>query len=320
MDESQFIGQLSVPRESVPSPQWEVTTSDMTPRLDTFLQSRLPTVPKREILEWIVTRRVRVNAQVGRKGDRLHPGDHVALLAPTILPANPQLTIRIVFTDEALVVLDKPAGMPSVALRHDETNTVPNFLLAHFPETATVSPRSLEAGVVHRLDTATSGLLLVARTPYTYIALRKAFTSHVVEKHYVVFVEGQLRRSGQRTSDLAAAGKRGQRMREVADGKGQRACTIYTPLERFPRHTLVHVTIPTGVRHQIRVHLAALGHPIVGDTLYGGSLEYAARLCLHATTLAFPHPLTGKRVRFESPLPEDFREEGTVTNDKGAIT
>ena len=308
MDESQFLGQLGVPREFVPSQQWEVTTSDRAPRLDTFLQSRLPTVTKREIIGWITAGRVRINAKVGKKGDRLYPGDIVALLAVLTLPANPRLTIRIVFTDEGIVALDKPAGVPSVALRHDETDTVPNFLLANFPETATVSVRALEAGVVHRLDTATSGLLLVARTPYAYAALRRAFATHAVEKHYVALVKGQLRRAGQRTSALAPTGKRGQQMREVADGKGQRACTIYTPLEWFPQYTLVRVTIPTGVRHQIRVHLAALGHPIVGDALYG-STEGAARLCLHATTLAFPHPLTGERMQLESPLPEDFYQE-----------
>ena len=283
-----------------------MTAGDIAPRLDTFLQSRLPTVTKREIVQWIATGRVRINAKMGKKGDRLSPGDHVVLLVSPTLSANPQLAIGVVFTDEAVVVLDKPAGMPSVALRHDETNTVPNFLLANFPETVMASSRALEAGVIHRLDTATSGLLLVARTPYAYTALRQAFTAQTVEKQYVALVEGQLHSSGQRTSALAPKGKRGQQMREVAASDGQRACTLYTPLERFPHHTLVRVTIPTGVRHQIRVHLAALGHPIVGDTLYG-STERAARLCLHAATLAFSHPFTGEWVQFESPLPEDFQ-------------
>ena len=102
----------------------------------------------------------------------------------------------MLFADEALLILDKPAGIPSIALRHDETNTVPNFLLAHFPETATVSPRPLETGVVHRLDTSTSGLLLVARTPFAYTTLRQAFHSHTVEKQYLALVEGQVRNRG----------------------------------------------------------------------------------------------------------------------------
>ncbi len=288
------------------SHQWKVTASDTSPRLDAFLHACLPAVAKREIVEWIVAGRVRLNAKPGKKGDRLHGGDQVSVIAPVSLVANPQLAIPVLFTDEALLILDKPAGIPSIALRHDETDTVSNFLLAHFPETTTASPRPLEAGVVHRLDTSTSGLLVVARTPYAYTALREIFHRHTVDKQYCALVEGQVRHKGQRESWLTPEGKRGQRMREGALGEGQRASTIYTPIESFPRHTLLHITIPTGVRHQIRVHLAALGHPIVGDVRYG-SMEHDARLCLHATALALTHPLTGKRVRVESPLPEDFQ-------------
>jgi 23S rRNA pseudouridine1911/1915/1917 synthase len=263
-------------------------------------------VAKREIIEWVAAGRVRLNARPGKKGDRLHTGDQVSLIAPVSLTANPQLAIPVIFADEALLILDKPAGIASIALRHSETDTVPNFLLAHFPETATASPRPLEGGVVHRLDTSTSGLLVVARTPYAYTALRAEFHGHAVDKQYCALVEGQVRHKGQRESWLTPEGTRGQTMREGDLGEGQRAITVYAPIEWFPRHTLLRVAIPTGVRHQIRVQLAALGHPIVGDARYG-STEHDARVCLHATTLAFTHPLTGKRVRFESPLPEDFQ-------------
>jgi 23S rRNA pseudouridine1911/1915/1917 synthase len=306
VDESFFIRQLSGPRETTPSQQWEVTERHSALRLDTFLHSHLPAVAKREIVEWLASGRVRINSKPGKKGDRLHSGDQVSLITPTLLAANPRLAIRVLFADEALLILDKLAGIPSIALRHDETDTVPNFLLAHFPETATASPHPLEAGVVHRLDTSTSGLLIVARTSFAYTALRKAFQSHTVEKQYLALVEGQLHQKGQRESWLTPEGKRGKRMREGVPGEGQRACTIYAPLELFPQHTLLRLTIPTGVRHQIRVQLATLGHPIVGDVLYG-STERGTRLCLHATELTFTHPLTGKRVQFRSPLPEDFQ-------------
>jgi 23S rRNA pseudouridine1911/1915/1917 synthase len=288
-----------------PSQQWEVTDSAITLRLDAFLHAHLPAVAKREIIEWIGAGRVHINARPGKKGDRLHSGDHVSLAALATLAANPHLAMRVLFADEAFLILDKPAGIPSIALRHHETDTVPNFLLVHFPETAAASPRPLEAGVVHRLDTSTSGLLIVARTPFAYTALRQAFDNHTVEKHYLALVEGQLRNHGQRESWLAPEGKRGQRMREGVSGTGQRACTMYAPLESFPQYTLLRVTIPTGVRHQIRVQLAALGHPIVGDVLYG-STESGTRVCLHATALTLTHPLTGKRMQFRSPLPEDF--------------
>lgn len=306
MDESLFIRQLDNPHEVIPSQQWEVTESHTALRLDAFLHSRLSAVARREIIEWIAAGRVYINARPGKKGDRLHTGDHVSLVVLASLAANPQLAIRVLFADEALLILDKPTDIPSIALRHDETDTVPNFLLAHFRETATASPRPLEAGVVHRLDTSASGLLIVARTPFTYTELRKAFQSHTVEKQYLALVEGQVRNTGQRESWLTSEGKRGQRMCEDALGEGQRASMIYSPIESLPRHTLLSVTIPTGVRHQIRVQLAALGHPIIGDVLYGRT-EPGTRLCLHATALTFTHPLTGKRVQFQSPLPEDFQ-------------
>jgi 23S rRNA pseudouridine1911/1915/1917 synthase len=306
VDESLFIRQLDNPHQVISSQQWEVTESHTALRLDAFLHSRLPAVARREIIEWIAAGRVYINARPGKKGDRLHTGDHVSLVAFASLTANPQLAIRVLFADEALLILDKPAGIPSIALRHDETDTVPNFLLAYFRETATASPRPLEAGVVHRLDTSTSGLLIVARTPFTYTELRKAFQSHTVEKQYLALVEGQVRNTGQRESWLTSEGKRGQRMREDILGEGQWASTSYTPIESLPQHSLLRVSIPTGVRHQIRVQLAALGHPIVGDVRYG-STEYGTRLCLHATALTFTHPLTGKQVQFQSPLPEDFQ-------------
>lgn len=290
----------------VPPQHWKVTESYSAARLDTFLQAQLPGVTKREIIEWIAVARVHINARRGKKGDRLHQGDHVTLTAAAVLAANPQLAIRVCFADEALLILDKPAGIPSIALRHEETDTVPNFLLAHFPDTATASPRPLEAGVVHRLDTPTSGLLVVARTPGIYTTLRHAFHSHAVEKQYLALVEGHVRTLGQRASWLTSAGQRGQRMREEVWGKGQWAITNYVPLVASPSHTLLRVTIATGVRHQIRVQLAALGHPIVGDILYGSTAS-GTRLCLHATELTFAHPLTGERVQCGSSLPEDFQ-------------
>jgi 23S rRNA pseudouridine1911/1915/1917 synthase len=202
-------------------------------------------------------------------------------------------------------VANKPSGIPSIALRHDETDTVANFLLAHFPEIAAASPRPLEAGIVHRLDTATSGVLLAARTVQAYRALREQFTEHTVEKQYLALVHGRLQKPGERRSFLRPSGVRGRRLRETTKD-GLEAHTYFVPVIQFSHHTLIRVTILTGVRHQIRVHLAALGHPIVGDLLYGTPQE-TGRLCLHAELLAFSHPQTGARVDFTCPLPTDFQ-------------
>jgi 23S rRNA pseudouridine1911/1915/1917 synthase len=285
--------------------QWVVAASEEALRLDAFLTRYLSPLSRREIAELIASGQARVNERPSKKGARVHMGDTIT--APAVLPlsANAALAIRVVYIDDALVVLDKAAGIPSVALRHSETDTAANFLAACFPETLTAGPRPLECGLIHRLDTATSGVLLAARTPEAYASLREQFRARTVAKQYLAVVEGCLQSSGQVTFRLAPSGPRGQRMRVVADGQGQAVSTIYIPLATSERRTLLRVTITTGVRHQIRAHLAALGHPIVGDTHYG-SPNQAPRLYLHAETLTFTSPATGQRVHCASPAPQDF--------------
>lgn len=306
MDENQSLRQLAATAANHILRQWIVSDAESGRRLDIFLAAHLPAITRREIVEWIAARYAQVNGRVSTKGAAVHSGDTVTLRSSLTLLPNPQLPIQILWADDAIVVVNKPSGIPSVALRHDETDTVANFLLAHFPEVTAISPRPLEAGIVHRLDTATSGLLLAVRTTQAYSALREQFTKRAVEKQYLALVHGLLQPSGERRSVLRPIGTRGQRMREVITGKGQEAHTFYAPATHFSQHTLLRVTIFTGVRHQIRVHLATLGHPIVGDDLYGKQRE-AGRLCLHAETLSFLHPRTGKRVYFTCPPPEDFQ-------------
>jgi 23S rRNA pseudouridine1911/1915/1917 synthase len=307
VDESQRLAELGPPAEDPHSSQWVVSRKDVRLRLDTFLHDRLPSVARRELAEWIAAGHVCINGHVSKKGVRLSLGDIVTVRTLHFLSPNYTLPVRVLHSDSSFLALDKPSGIPSIALRHDESDTVANFLHAHFPETAAASPRPLEAGVVHRLDTSTSGLLIAARTRRAYTALRAQFTEHRVEKFYMALVEGRLQQSGQRASFLAPEGVKGRRMQENTHGRGYYAETSYTPLERLSHHTVVQVSMITGVRHQIRVHLAAAGYPIVGDTLYGALPS--ARLCLHAQRLIFVHPLNGERMELTSPLPEDFLRE-----------
>jgi 23S rRNA pseudouridine1911/1915/1917 synthase len=314
VDENESLGQLAV--DQTPQ-QWLVSTVDDGRRLDVFLSARLPQFTRREVIEEIAAGRARINGHVSAKGSPVRPGDTVTLTSPLTFFPNPHLPIQILWADDALVVLGKPSGIPSVALRHSETATVANFLLAHFPEAITASPRVLEAGIVHRLDTATSGVLLAARTTQTYRVLREQFAKQIVQKQYLALVHGQASRPGTRRSLLAPAGRRGQRMHELTTSNGQEAHTAYVPVSHFSNHTLIRVTIYTGVRHQIRVHLAALGYPIVGDAVYGPPGENT-RLCLHAETLSFLHPHTGAREHFTCPLPEDF--QAAIRQVTGMVT
>ncbi|HEV8713734.1 MAG TPA: RluA family pseudouridine synthase [Candidatus Binatia bacterium] len=289
--------------------QWVVAAGEEGLRLDAFLAGHLsslvPSLSRREIAELITARRVRVNGRPSKKGERVCAGDTVTAPAMLPFPANAALPIRVVYAEDTLVVLDKAAGIPSIALRHSETDTVANFLAARFPETVTAGPRPLECGLLQRLDTATSGLLLAARTPDAYASLRRQLHARTVEKQYLAVVEGHLHGSGQVTARLVPSGPRGRHMRVTADGQGQEANTAYVPVAASDRYTLLRITITTGVRHQIRVHLAALGHPIVGDAHYGAA-HGASRLYLHAAALAFTSPATGQRAHCTSPAPQEF--------------
>lgn len=297
---------------------WTVPAQDDLVRLDTFLIRHLPGMSRRAIFSLLNTGQVCLNQRPGKKGDRVRGGDRVQARVQLCLRPNPSLPVRVVYTQGAVLGLDKPPGVPSVALRFSDTNAVANYLAAHYPETtlSSLSPRApLEAGVVHRLDTPTSGLLLAARTAAAHTALRAQFSGRQITKGYLAWVHGQPDErefEGTRHFFLVAEGKRGHRMRVISSERDQtsrhrvqEAVSAYTRLETRSGYTLIRIRLHTGVRHQIRAHLAALGYPLVGDTLYGAP-PGACRLALHAETLGFVHPDTGQSVRLVSPATPDF--------------
>lgn len=282
-------------------------------RLDVFLSRQVPGLGRRAAQEAIAAGAVRVNGRRARKSDPVQAGDQIELgdrVEAAPLQPNPALAITVLYEDDALVAVDKPAGIPSVALRADETNTVANFLVARYPETASVGASPLEAGLVHRLDTGTSGVLLAARTPVAHAHLRRQFRGRDVLKEYFAVVEGDLRRSGEIRAPLVPAGRQQHRMRVLRDGEAnttaREAVTLYRPRRRFGTATLLAVRIETGVMHQIRVHLASLGHPVVGDALYGARAA-ASRPLLHAVRLVIRHPQGNELLSLTSPLALDVQ-------------
>ena len=285
-------------------------------RVDVFLARHVPGGARRRAQRALQAGAVRVNGRRVRKsrtvagGDVVEVADEICDAVP--LQPNPELAIAVLYVDDDLLALDKPAGLPSHALRSDETQTAANFLLARYPELVGVGKRALEPGLVHRLDTDTSGVLLVARTPEAYRALRQQFTAHAVMKEYLALVEGDITTSGEVRVPIAHDRHNRRKMRVWLRPPGphvraRAAITSYRPLELLPGATLLQVRIATGVMHQIRVHLASIGHPILGDRIYnrtpGGSLP---RHLLHACRITFRHPRTGERVEISSPLPPDF--------------
>ena len=295
------VEERSVPADAAPD------------RLDRAV-AKLFGVSRGRAMEWIAEDRVRVDGKRAPKGSPVQSGARISVaMPPPDQPApQPDLPIRIVHADAHVVVADKPAGMPSHPLKPGEKGTAANALVGRFPELASVGPAPREGGLVHRLDTDTSGLLLAARTEAAHAMLRAQFAARTVEKGYLALVAGEIHADGEIAVPLLHDPRDARRMQAASDPDyahehGARAAvTQFSPRERRGGFTLLEVQIPTGVMHQIRAHLAFIGHPLAGDTLYGGpAIPGLARHFLHASRLAFAHP-DGSRVRYESPLPTDL--------------
>lgn len=249
---------------------------------------------------------VRVDGRRPSKGDRATGGSRVEVElvedAPALVPES-GLLFPLLYEDAWLVAVDKPAGMPSHPLKPGETGTAANALMARFPEVGEASEDVREGGLVHRLDIETSGVLLAARDRETWKAVRALFGERAVDKRYWALVAGPIADEG--AIELPLRHKGEARVEPALDGgePGREALSQFRVLGRSGELALVEVRILTGVLHQVRAHLAAIGAPVVGDALYGGRpLHGLTRFFLHARALGLVHPRTGAALRIESPL------------------
>jgi 23S rRNA pseudouridine1911/1915/1917 synthase len=253
---------------------------------------------------------VRVDGRRPSKGDRATDGARLdvelAEEAPPLVP-QPELQLSLLYEDAWLLAVDKPAGVPSHPLKAGETGTVANALVARFPEVALAAEDVREGGLVHRLDIDTSGVLLAARDRPSWEAVRALFRDRAVDKRYWALVSGPLAEVG--AIDLPLRHKGETRVEPAVDGReeGREALSEFHVLARAGELALVEVRILTGVLHQVRAHLAAIGAPVVGDALYGGRpFPGLGRFFLHARSVRLLHPATAARLQLESPLPEEL--------------
>lgn len=305
--------------EQTPDLELEVTEEDAGRRLDVVLVSHVETLSRAKARRLTEEGEVRVNGRRARKGSTVSVGDRVVVqeLPPPSefdAAAAPDLPLSVVYEDARVVVADKPAGVPSHPLRPDEKSTMAGALVARYPEMAGVGYARREPGIVHRLDTDTSGLIVAARDAAAFEALRDALRAGRFDKHYLALCAGRLGAPG--IVDFPIAAKPGDPRRvvacmlesEVARLKPQPAETELLSAEPAGEMTLVEVRARTARRHQIRAHLAAMGHPLAGDELYGGpAVAGLGRHFLHASSLRFPHPDGDREVQAQAPLPEDLR-------------
>ena len=222
--------------------------------------------------------------------------------------ADPAVEVPVVFEDDQVLVVDKPAGLVVHPGAGNQNGTMVHGLLARHPELAGVGGDEARPGVVHRLDAGTSGLLVVARTEQAHQLLVAQLAARTVERRYRAMVHGRVASpAGVVDGPIGRDPREPTRHAVVAGGKPAR--THYEVLDRRNETSLLVCRLETGRTHQIRVHLAAIGHPLVGDVLYGGHADLGlTRPYLHAFRLAFNHPTTGERVAFESPFPPDLVE------------
>lgn len=287
-------------------------------RLDVYLREKFPHVSRGSIQRLIEEGHIRVDGQVVKPTHAPHAGEVVDVEWPEPRPAEAQpedLPLDILYEDETLLVLNKaPDMVVHPAAGHDE-HTLVNALLHHCAGQLSGIGGVLRPGIVHRLDRETSGCLVVAKSDESHLALSSQFASRKVEKVYLAIVCGELpREQGEIRAAIARHPSHRKRM-AVSDASGREAHTSYRVLERLRGATLLEAVLHTGRTHQIRVHFQYLRHPLVGDMVYGQrqNLRLAEvtgyespRQMLHAHRLAFIHPRSGKRVKFEAPLPSDF--------------
>lgn len=288
-------------------------------RLDQTLAILFPEFSRSRLQQWVRAEQVLVDGEVMRPRDKLVGGERVELNATLDeqVSVKPQaIALHVVYEDEQLLVIDKPAGLVVHPGAGNAEGTLQNALLHHAPSLAGI-PRS---GIVHRLDKETSGLLVVAKTLQAHHALVEQLQARTVRREYLALVNGTFTAGGRIEAGIARHPRDRVRMR--VDERGREAITHYRIAKRFQAHTLLRVALETGRTHQIRVHMAHIGHPLVGDPLYGGrmllpkgatdemrhALRSFRRQALHAACLGLAHPETGKEVGWEASLPQDMNE------------
>ncbi len=294
----------------------ELRVEENKVRLDKFLADRVPDLSRSALQKLIGSGQVTVDGEVAKPSHKVRQGEEIVLLLPAeesaeLLPEA--IPLDIVYEDQALLVVNKPAGMVVHPAPGHPGGTLVNAVLAHCPELAASDDD--RPGIVHRLDRDTSGLILVAKSERSRRALQRQFKERQVHKAYLALLDGHLQPAwGRVEAPVGRDPHHRQRMTVLAGGR--EAATEYHVLEQFAHrvgqaagdYTLIEAQPITGRTHQIRVHFASVGHPVVGDEVYGRRKTTlpVPRQFLHARRLGFKHPSTGHRLDLEAPLPEEL--------------
>ena len=309
--------------------RFEVPEGKKKERIDLFLTHHIENATRSKIQKLIEAELVKVNGKPVKPNYKVYPNNIVDIEIPiTPRPENAEpeeIPLDIIYEDDYLLIVNKPAGMVAHPAYSNYTGTLVNALLHHSKSLSNVNEPG-RPGIVHRIDKDTSGLLVVAKDDWTHAKLAEQFSKHTVEREYQAVCWGIFKESEGVIEKNIVRSKSDRKKFGVSDTEGKTATTFYKVLEEFEFASLVKLKLKTGRTHQIRVHLASMNHPVFGDTTYGGNkivygsslpkmknridnlLKIMPRQALHAKTLGFCHPHTKEFIHFDSELPKDFKE------------
>ncbi len=297
--------------------KFKITSEDTDRRLDIFLAEKMKAGYSRNAIQQAIEGGfVLVNDKASKASYKLRPDDEVSFTTPP--PKTPDVTaedipVNIIYEDDDVIVVNKPAGMVVHPAHGNYTHTLVNALLFYCKGKLSSTGSPLRPGVVHRLDKEVSGVLVLAKTDTAYRELVKQFKEKTTKRKYIAFVKGEPALLKDKIS-LAIGRSKKDRKKMAVTSEGptsKSAVTNYEVLKKFKGITKLAIVLETGRTHQIRVHMSYMGYPILGDTTYGGPKalpdgRQAERIMLHAKSLGFKHPVSGKEMLFEAELPEEF--------------
>ena len=297
---------------SLQMPEYPVPPEAAGLRLDHFLAARLSHLSRSRLQTLIKEGHIRIEGNPAKPGEKLRPGQIVTVHEPEAAPVTgtdaEAIPLHILYEDDDLLVLNKAAGMVVHPAAGNPTGTLVNALLHHCTSLSGIGGEQ-RPGIVHRLDKETSGCLVIAKNDLAHQGLSRQFAGRTIHKVYLALACGHFaKKSGVIEAEIARHPIHRKKMAVVKGGKGRASTTDYKVVRELPGASLVECTLHTGRTHQIRVHLKHLGHPLLGDELYGRRAGHPRQM-LHAWKLGFSHPRSGQWMEFEAPIPQDFLEK-----------
>lgn len=288
-----------------------VEDDDTAKRIDVYLSENIEDITRSGIQKIIENGGVKIGGKDIKSNYKLRKGDVIDVEIPeptevAILPED--IPLDIIFEDKDIIVLNKPQGMVVHPAPGHYTGTIVNALMYHCGDELSGINGVLRPGIVHRIDKDTSGVIMVAKSNTAHQSLALQLAEHSITRKYIAIVFNKVKNEEGTIDKPIARHPQERKKMAIAEKGGRRAVTHYRVLERLGKYTVIEAQLETGRTHQIRVHMASIGHPLVGDTVYGGKNQPAKLLgqALHARILGFKHPITGEYMEFEAPVPDYF--------------